>query len=133
MKNSWNTKKTRTMLLCALLGIFGIHKFYQGKKGQGIMFILLDLTVIGFLITAIWSFINLIQLTINEENTDKEFAIGIILIILGIGGSIGSTRFINININKEKQHNHKKSQKHNNHKKSQTHITKTKNIKNNKN
>lgn len=125
MKNSWNTKKTRTMLLCAFLGIFGIHKFYQGKKGQGILFILLDLTVIGFLITAIWSFINLIQLTINEENTDKEFAIGIILIILGIGGSIGgSTRFINININKEKQHNHKKSQKP---------ITKTKNIKNNKN
>ena len=129
MKNSWNTKKTRTMLLCALLGIFGIHKFYQGKKGQGIMFILLDLTVIGFLITAIWSFINLIQLTINEENTDKEFAIGIILIILGIGGSIGgSTRFINININKEKQ-----KEKQHNHKKSQKHITKTKNIKNNKN
>lgn len=117
MKNSWNTKKTRTMLLCAFLGIFGIHKFYQGKKGQGILFILLDLTVIGVFITAIWTFINLIQLTIDEENTDKEFAIGIILIILG---SIGSTRFINININKEKQHNHKKSQ---------THITKTKNKK----
>ena len=129
MKNSWNTKKTRTMFLCALLGTFGIHKFYQGKKGQGILFILLDLTVIGFLITAIWSFINLIQLTINEENTDKEFAIGIILIILGIGGSIGgSTRFINININKEKQ-----KEKQHNHKKSQKHITKTKNIKNNKN
>ena len=112
------------MLLCALLGIFGIHKFYQGKKGQGILFILLDLTVIGVFITAIWTFINLIQLTIDEENTDKEFAIGIILIILGSIGSIGSTRFINININKEKQHNHKKSQ---------THITKTKNIKNNKN
>ena len=59
VNNSWNTEKTRTMILCSLLGIFGVHKFYQGKTAQGVIFILLDITIIGILITAIWAFINI--------------------------------------------------------------------------
>lgn len=82
VNNSWNTEKTRTMILCSLLGIFGVHKFYQGKTAQGVIFILLDITIIGILITAIWAFINLIQLTINKKNTDKEFIVGIVLLLL---------------------------------------------------
>ena len=80
--SQWNTQTTRTMILCSLFGIFGAHKFYTGHKKTGICFILLDLTIVGLVITAIWSFINLVQLTIKKDNTEKEFIIGLILLLI---------------------------------------------------
>jgi len=40
------SKKTINILLCLFLGGIGIHKFYQGKTGQGILYLLFFWTYI---------------------------------------------------------------------------------------
>ena len=73
------SKNGKSMLVYLLLawffGVFGAHKFYVGKKGQGIT--MLVLTIVGFLliipllITAIWSLVDLIVGFINFTTPDK--------------------------------------------------------------
>jgi TM2 domain-containing membrane protein YozV len=46
-------------VLLIFLGIFGAHRFYLGKIGSGIVMLLLSLTVVGLIVTFIWSFIDL--------------------------------------------------------------------------
>jgi len=53
------------ILLCLFLGVFGIHRFYVGKIGTGILMIL---TFGGF---GIWSLIDLI-IIICGNFTDKQ-------------------------------------------------------------
>lgn len=52
-------------LLCFFLGIFGIHRFYVGKTGTGI----LQLVTLGGV--GIWSLIDFIMIIIGRF-TDKE-------------------------------------------------------------
>ena len=54
------------ILLCLFLGGVGAHKFYLGKSGAGIMYLLFCWTFIP----AILSFIDLIRLLVMS---DKEF------------------------------------------------------------
>jgi TM2 domain-containing membrane protein YozV len=54
-----------TLLLCILLGGLGIHRFYVGKIGTGI----LQLITLGGL--GIWALIDLIMIAIGKF-TDKE-------------------------------------------------------------
>jgi TM2 domain-containing membrane protein YozV len=46
-------------LLCIFLGAFGIHRFYLGEKGTGIMMLVLGLTIVGLLVSGLWAFIDL--------------------------------------------------------------------------
>ncbi len=49
-----------TIILCYFLGIFGVHRFYSGKIGTGIVMLLLTFfTGIGGIIWAIIDFISL--------------------------------------------------------------------------
>jgi len=48
-----------TLLLCLLLGFLGVHRFYVGKTGTGIL-MLLTLGAFG-----IWSFIDLIMVIVG--------------------------------------------------------------------
>ncbi|MCQ2574589.1 MAG: hypothetical protein MJ156_00600 [Alphaproteobacteria bacterium] len=82
--NMFDADNLRLILLCAIFGIFGVHKFAQHKIGQGIAFILLDLTVIGFVITCIWSLVNLIQFTTKNTNPSGNIICGFILIFVNI-------------------------------------------------
>ncbi len=53
------------MLLCLFFGVFGVHRFYVGKIGTG----LLQLVTLGGL--GIWTLIDFI-LIISGVSTDKE-------------------------------------------------------------
>ena len=46
-------------VLCLFLGAFGIHRFYLGHKGSGIVMLILGLTFFGLLVSGPWAFIDL--------------------------------------------------------------------------
>ena len=61
----YNNKWLATLLLCIFLGEFGVHRFYNGKIGTGI----LQLITLGG--CGIWALIDLIMI-ITGNFTDKD-------------------------------------------------------------
>ena len=58
-------------LLAFFFGFLGIHRFYLGRNGTGVLMIVLSITVIGLLVTCLWAFIDTIRYLIMS---DDEFA-----------------------------------------------------------
>lgn len=56
------SKKSRVVaaLLCFLLGALGIHRFYVGKIGTGILMLILTVTFIFIWVSFIWALIDFI-------------------------------------------------------------------------
>jgi TM2 domain-containing membrane protein YozV len=57
-------------ILAFFLGTLGIHRFYLGRTGSGIVMLVLTLTVVGILVTGIWAFVDTIRYLIMS---DAEF------------------------------------------------------------
>ena len=82
---SWfDTDNARLIILCALFGVVGAHKFAMGKKGQGWLFIILDLTIIGIIVSAVWAFIDLLFLTIKKDNKPGNMIMGSFFLMCGM-------------------------------------------------
>lgn len=58
-------------ILAFLLGPLGIHRFYLGRVGTGIVMLLLSVTVVGLLLTVPWALIDMIRFLVMS---DRDFA-----------------------------------------------------------
>lgn len=82
---SWfDTENARLIILCALFGFVGAHKFAQGKNGQGLLFIILDLTIVGIIVSAVWAFLDLLFLTIKKDNKPGNMIFGSFFLLFGM-------------------------------------------------
>ena len=61
-------------LLALFLGGFGIHQFYLGNSGKGVLYLILTLTIIGALVTAVLALIDFITyLTKSDEEFNQLY------------------------------------------------------------
>lgn len=58
-------------LIAFLIGTLGIHRFYLGRTGSGLVMLILSITVFGLVLTVPWAFIDMIRYLLMS---DAEFA-----------------------------------------------------------
>jgi TM2 domain-containing membrane protein YozV len=64
--------KLIAILLAVFLGAIGIHRFYAGKVGTGILIVLLTATVYLAPISVIWAIVDIILLIDNKFTDSNE-------------------------------------------------------------
>ena len=68
---SSDRNKLVAALLAFFIGTLGVHRFYLGRTGSGILMLVLSLTIIGVLISGPWALIDMIRYLVMS---DEEFA-----------------------------------------------------------
>lgn len=58
-------------LLAFFLGVFGVHRFYCGKTGSGIVMLLLTISVVGLFVSGIWATIDWIVIACGGFRDDE--------------------------------------------------------------
>lgn len=62
-------------LLAFVLGMLGLHRFYLGRTGTGIVMLLLTCTVVGMAISYPWALIDMIRyLVMSDEDFERRYA-----------------------------------------------------------
>lgn len=59
--------KIAAVLFAFFLGTLGIHRFYLGRTGSGIVMLLLTCTVVGLLVTGVWALIDAIRYLVMDN------------------------------------------------------------------
>jgi TM2 domain-containing membrane protein YozV len=59
------------VVLCVLLGVFGVHRFVVGKKASAVAMLILTFTLVGSVITFIWMIADLVFLA-SGKFTDAQ-------------------------------------------------------------
>ena len=66
--------KIIAVLLALFLGQFGVHRFYLGSIGTGVVMLILTFTVVGIIISLPWAVIDLVRLLImNDVEFDRRY------------------------------------------------------------
>ena len=68
---STSRSKIVAALLAFFLGIFGVHRFYLGRIGSGIVMLLLTCTIVGMAVTGVWALVDMLRYLFMS---DREFA-----------------------------------------------------------
>lgn len=63
--------KIAAALLAFFLGVFGVHRFYLGRVGSGIVMLLLTCTILGLAVTGLWALIDTLRYLFMS---DRDFA-----------------------------------------------------------
>ena len=71
MENKQNKSKVAAGLLAIFLGGIGVHKFYLGKPGWGILYFLFSWT---FIPAILGFFEGIIYLTMSEESFEAKYS-----------------------------------------------------------
>lgn len=71
MKNQSDKLRLIAFLLAFFFGMFGVHRFYVGQIGTGVVQLLFTLTLILSFVTAIWVIIDWI-IILSGAFKDKE-------------------------------------------------------------
>ena len=58
-------------LIAFLLGPLGVHRFYLGRVGTGILMLVLSCTVVGLLLSVPWALVDMVRYLVMS---DREFA-----------------------------------------------------------
>jgi TM2 domain-containing membrane protein YozV len=58
-------------LLSFLGGLLGLHRFYVGKVGTGILMALLSITIVGMVVSGLWNLIDLVMI-VSGKFTDSS-------------------------------------------------------------
>lgn len=58
-------------LLSFLGGLLGLHRFYVGKVGTGILMALLSITFFGLIVSGLWNLIDLVMI-VSGKFTDAN-------------------------------------------------------------
>lgn len=64
-----------TAVLCWLLGAFGVHRFYVGRRKSGIAMLLISMTIIGLIVTWVWAIIDFVTILTGNFEDDKRLLV----------------------------------------------------------